>query len=59
MVSTRNTTNEEQIAMFQTIQKKMEEMRQKGIEDQKRNEEKVRILKQQNEELKRKLDESE
>ena len=45
--------------MFQTIQKKMEEMRQKGIEDQKRNEEKVRILKQQNEELKRKLDESE
>jgi len=33
----------------------MEEMRQKGIEDQRRNEEEVGLLKEQNKELKQKL----
>jgi len=36
--------------MFQTLQKEMEEMRQKGIEDQQRNAEEVRLLKEQNNE---------
>jgi len=40
--------------MFQILQKKIEEMRQNGIEDQRRNEE-VCLLKEQNKELKRKL----
>jgi len=51
MVSARNTTNndqitEEQIAMFQTLHKQMEEMHQKGIEDQKKNGEEVCLLKE-------------
>jgi len=33
----------------------MEEMRQKGIEDQRRNEEEVGLLKEQNKEMKQKL----
>jgi len=61
MVSTRNTINndqitEEQITMFQIIQRQTEDMRQKGIEDRHKNEEEVCLLKEQNEELKRRLD---
>jgi len=52
-MSTRNAVNndqitEEQIAMFQTLQTQMEEMCQKVIEDQRRNEKEVH-----NKELKR------
>ena len=59
MMSTRNAVNndqitEEQIAMFQTLQTQMEEMCQKVIEDQRRNEKEVH-----NKELKRWLDEIE
>jgi len=56
IVSTRHTTNndripEDEIAMFQALQKQMEEIRQKSIKDRQKNEEEVRILIEQNEEL--------
>jgi len=38
--------------MLQILQKQMEEMRQKGIEDRQKNEEEARLLKEKNEELK-------
>jgi len=43
---------EDQIVMLQILQKQMEEMCQKGIKDRQKNEEEVRLLKEQNEELK-------
>jgi len=61
MVSTRNATNhnrvtEEQITIIQTHQAQVEEIPQKGIEDQRRNKKEVRLLKKQNKELKQQLD---
>jgi len=60
-VSTSNTVNhnritKEQVIIIQTLQAQMEEMCQKGIEDQRRNEEGVRLLKEHNKELKQQLD---
>jgi len=58
MVSTRRhpvnnaRMPEDQIVMLQILQKQMEEMCQKGIKDRQKNEEEVRLLKEQNEELK-------
>jgi len=64
MVSTRNTINhdwitEEQVTIIQTLQAQVEEMRKKGMEDQRRNEEELRLLKEQNKELKQRLNEPE
>jgi len=42
----------EDLAMLQILQKQMEEMCQKGIEDRQKNEEEVCLLKEQNKELK-------
>ena len=44
-----------QIAIIQTLQAQVEEMRKKSMEDQRRNEEKVFLLKEQNKELKQRL----
>jgi len=61
MVSTSNAINNDQItkehiAMFQTLKTQMEEMCQNCIEDQRRNEEEVILLKEQNKDLKQQLD---
>jgi len=64
MISTRHTINkdqisDDQIAMFKTLQKQMEEMCQKSTEDWQKNEEGVSLLKEQNEESKRRIARSE
>lgn len=68
MVSTRNNANnnqvaDEQIALIQDFQAQMDDIRQKGIEyqlrneeDRHQNEEEVLLLKEQNKELKQRLD---
>ena len=49
----------EDLAMLQILQKQMEEMCQKGIEDRQKNEEEVCLLKEQNKELKWRIARSE
>ena len=68
MVSTRNNTNydcmaDEKIAMIQALQTQTEELRQKGIADQLRNqedwhrhEEEMSLLKEQNKNLQQWID---
>jgi len=47
------------IVLIQTLQAQVEEMRKKGMEDQRRNEEKVFLVKEQSKELKQRLNRSE
>jgi len=63
MVLKKNTVNhyritEEQLTIIQTLQAQVDEMSKKGMEDQQRNEEEVRLLKEQSKELKQQLNKS-